>query len=240
MATKHVADFNRDLVPTVVCVNKSTCDLGVDFDKLVPALQGFLDELFVPVWGTPAKLVKATKPRPGYWHLVFLDDADSDEADSYHDITWNGMPVAKVFVKPAKKSDEVISVSACHELLEMLVDPSAALWTDGPHGEVWAYEVCDVVEDDKIDFDGVAMSDFVYPAYFDVFRLKKGAKPARYDYLRRVKRPFQILPGGYSDIHKNGKVITRWGSPEKEDRFKQEDRRYHRSQFRRKRRRSRG
>ena len=59
MPIKHAADFNRDVMPTVVCVNKVTADLGVDFDKLVPALQQFLDELFVPVWGTPAKLVKS-------------------------------------------------------------------------------------------------------------------------------------------------------------------------------------
>jgi hypothetical protein len=234
MPIKHSADFNRDLVPTVVCVNKSTADLGADFDKLIPALQEFLDELFVPVWGTPAKLIKSTKPRPGCWHLVFLDHAGSDGADSFHDITFCGRPVAKVFVKPALKSGEVISVTACHELLEMLVDPSASLWTDGPHGAVWAYEVCDVVEDEKIDFNGIKMSDFVYPAYFELFRLKR-LKSAQFDYLKKVTRPFQILEGGYSDMHAKGRVVTKWGSPEKKKRFQEEDRRYHRSQFRRKR-----
>ena len=113
----------------------------------------------------------------------------------------------------------------------MLVDPSAALWTDGPRRTVWAYEVCDVVEDDKIDFNGIQMSDFVYPAYFDMFRLKKGAKPAQYDYLKKVKRPFQILDGGYSDVHEKGEVKTKWGSAKKKKHFLQEDRRYHRSQF---------
>lgn len=99
----------------------------------------------------------------------------------------------------------------------MLVDPSASLWTDGPRRTVWAYEVCDVVEDDKIDFNGVQMSDFVYPAYFDMFRLKKGAKQAQYDYLKKVKRPFQILDGGYSDVHENGEVKTKWGSAKKKN-----------------------
>jgi hypothetical protein len=136
MPIKHGPDFNRDVVPTVVCVNKSTLDLGVDFDKLVPALQQFLDEVFVPVWGTPAKLVKSKDPKPGCWHLVFLNDADQKGTSSFHDITYEGMPIAKVFVRPAKKSGEVISVTACHELLEMLVDPSAALWTDGPRRTV--------------------------------------------------------------------------------------------------------
>lgn len=52
-----------------------------------------------------------------------------------------------------------------------------------------------MVEDDKIDFNGIEMSDFVYLAYFDLFRLKE-PKSAQYDYIKRVKRPFQILEGG--------------------------------------------
>lgn len=98
---------------------------------------------------------------------------------------------------------------------------------------MWAYEVCDVVEDDKIDFNGIQMSDFVYPAYFDMFRLKKGAKQAQYDHLKKVKRLFQILDGGYSDVHEKGEVKTKWGSAKKKKHFLQEDRRYHRSEVRR-------
>ncbi|MGO9634300.1 MAG: hypothetical protein ACLPX1_10435, partial [Steroidobacteraceae bacterium] len=49
------------------------------------------------------------------WHLVFLNDADQKGTSSFHDITYEGMPIAKVFVRPAKKSGEVISVTACHE-----------------------------------------------------------------------------------------------------------------------------
>ncbi len=237
---KHAADFNRDLVPTVVCVNKSTLDLGVDFDKLVPALQQFLDELFVPVWGTPAKLVKSKDPKPGCWHLVFLDDADQKGTSSFHDITYEGMPIAKVFVRPAKKSGEVISVTACHELLEMLVDPSAALWTDGPRGTVWAYEVCDVVEDDKIDFNGIQMSDFVYPAYFDMFRLKKERSRRNTTISRRSNGRSRFSMAAIPIFTRTASVKTKWGSPEKKKHFEKEDRRYHRSQFRRKRHKSRG
>jgi hypothetical protein len=78
-----MAAFNKGAVPTIACINKATVSLGVDFNKLIAALQKFLDEYFVPVWGTPAKIVKAAKPLPSAWALVFLDDTDSPQANGY-------------------------------------------------------------------------------------------------------------------------------------------------------------
>jgi hypothetical protein len=164
--------------------------------------------------------------------MVFLDDADAPGAEGYHDITWRGMPLAKVFVEPTIQAGDKVSVTACHELCEMLIDPMATLWCEGPRSSLWAYEVCDAVEQETFNIDGVAMSDFVFPAYFDIFRLTK-PRSAQYDYLKKVKRPFQILKGGYSDLRHNRRVVTKFGSREKAARFAQEDRRWHRSQFRR-------
>jgi hypothetical protein len=225
------ADFNQTVVPTIACVNKSRIGLGVDFDELLPALQKFLDQCFLPVWGTPAKLVKARKTRPGLWNMIFLDDPDSPGAEGYHDITWRGMPLAKIFVKPTIDAGDVVSVTACHELCEMLIDPMAKLWCEGPRSTLWAYEVCDAVEEETFNVDGIAMSDFVFPTYFDTFRLKK-PRSAQYDYLNKVKRPFQILKGGYSEIRHNRRTVEKFGSREKARRFAMEDRRWHRSQFR--------
>jgi hypothetical protein len=93
-----MAAFNKGAVPSIACINKATVSLGVDFNKLIAALQKFLDEYFVPVWGTPAKLVKAAKPLPSAWALAFLDDADTPRALGYHDLTKDGLPLAKIFV----------------------------------------------------------------------------------------------------------------------------------------------
>ena len=44
-----------------------------------------------------------------------------------------------------------------------------------PHGVAfWAYEACDAVEDDSLGYaiDGVQLSDFVLPSYFEVFNIK--------------------------------------------------------------------
>jgi len=73
------------------------------------------------------------------------------------------------------------------------------------------------------------MSDFVYPAWFEGFR-KPGS--AQFDYAKRVSRPFQILPGGYMIVFKKGRWTQVFGSPAKARRFRQEDRRGHRSTYR--------
>ena len=49
-----MAAFNQGAVPTIACINSATVDLGVDFDKLISALQKFLDDCFVPIWGGAA------------------------------------------------------------------------------------------------------------------------------------------------------------------------------------------
>jgi hypothetical protein len=144
----------------------------VKFDDLIPALQKFLDRCFVPVWGTPAKLVRSRETRPKHWNMIFLDDADSPGAEGYHDITWRSRPLAKVFVKPTLAAKDLVSVTAYHELCEMLIDPMATLWCEGPRSTLWAYEVCDAVEEETFEIDGIAMSDFIFPAYFDLFSLK--------------------------------------------------------------------
>src|SRR2546430_512227 len=116
------AAFDHGQVPTIACFNKATTALGVDFARLVAALQKFVDQYFVPVWGTPARLLKTTGFR------------------------------------------------------------------------------------------------------------KAGS--AQFDYAKRVKRPFQILPGGYMSVFKNGKWTQVFGSRAKAGRFRQEDRREHRSTYR--------
>jgi hypothetical protein len=225
--------FNREVIPTIACINKAKVGLGVDFDEMIPALQNFIDNCFAPAWGMAAKLVKAKKPKAGHWTLVFLDSADSPGAEGYHDITKIGLPLSKVFVVPTIEAGDQVSVTACHELCEMLIDPTANLWCDGPRSTLWAYEVCDAVENETFNVDGVAMSDFVFPAYFELFRLKR-PKSAQYDYLKRVTRPFQILKDGYSQIRHGRRVQEHFGSKAKELHFAKEDRRFHRSEFRKK------
>lgn len=223
------AAFDQGLAPTIGLINKATVGLGVDFDQLTAALQRFTSEIFAPIWGTPATIVQATEPRAGMWAIMFLDNADAANALGYHDLTADGMPLSKVFVKTTVGAGELVSVTTCHELCEMLVDPAINLWAQHPDGSMYAYEMCDAVEDLTFDLDGVVMSDFVTPAYFEGFRAPRSA---RFDYLKKVTKPFEILDGGYSIIMKDGEMQNIFGSRQKAERFAAEDRRMHRSEYR--------
>ena len=163
--------------------------------------------------------------------MVFLDDADQPGALAYHDLTPDGLPQSKVFVKTTFKNKDLVSVSASHELVEMLVDPAINLMSTGPDSKAtYAYESADPVEELNFPVNRIAMSDFVYPSYFEDFH-KPGS--VKFDHLGRVKKPFEILKGGYQIIFKNGKWTQVYGSAAKKKRFKAEDRRGHRSEQRR-------
>ena len=226
-----MAAFDHGQIPTIACINKANGPLGVDFNKLVLALQKFVDTRFAPIWGTQAKLVKSANFLPGAWAIAFLDNADVQNALGYHDLTPDGLPLSKVFVQTTLRAGQKVSVTACHELAEMLVDPAINLCSTGPRGLIYAYETADAVEEEEFSIDGIAMSDFVYPAWFEGFR-KAGS--AQFDYLKRVKQPFQILPGGYMPVFRNGQWTQIFGSKAKQKRFAREDRRGHRSEYRRK------
>ena len=215
--------FNQGGVPTIACFNKATPALGVNFDALIVAMQAFVDQQVVPVWGTPAKLIKSTGFVKGAWAMVFLDNADQPGALAYHDLTPDGLPESKVFVKTTVDNGDLVSVSASHELVEMLVDPAINMMTTGPNPKiVYAYESADPVEALSFNVNGIPMTDFVYPAYFEAFH-KAGS--VQFDRLKKVNKPFQILSGGYQIIFKNGKWTQVFGSASKKKSFAREDRR---------------
>jgi len=222
--------FNQGAVPTIACLNKATTPLGVDLDALIGAMQAYINNNVAPVWGTPATLVKTTDFQPGAWAMVFLDNADQAGALAYHDLTPDGLPEAKVFVKTTLDNNDLVSVSASHELVEMLVDPAINVMTTGPdRTTVYAYESADPVEALSFDVSGIQLSDFVYPSYFEDFH-QPGS--VLFDQMNQVEAPFQILAGGYQIILKDGQWSQVFGSKEKAKAFAREDRRQHRSELR--------
>src|SRR2546430_4462322 len=100
--------FNQGEVPTIACFNKATIALEVDFDALIAAMQVYVNEYVVPIWATPANLVKTTGFKKGAWAIVFLDNADQPGALAYHDLTPDGLPQSKVFVKTTLDDNEFV------------------------------------------------------------------------------------------------------------------------------------
>jgi hypothetical protein len=194
--------------------------------------QAYVVNSVAPVWGTPANLVKTTDFQPGAWAMVFLDNADQAGELAVHDLTPDGLPQARVFVKTTLDNGDLVSVSASHELVEMLVDPAINLMTTGPdQSTIYAYESADPVEALSFDVNGIQMSDFVYPSYFEDFR-QPGS--VQFDQMNQVNTPFQILQGGYQIIFKDGQWSQIFASRDeaKKKAFAREDRDGHRSEQR--------
>jgi len=188
----------------IACVNESSEVSDEDVAKTVTALQKQVTSHFAPAWGVPADVrfvPRGQQPEQGEWWLVILDDADQAGALGYHDVTNEGLPLGKVFARTTRLDGGIWNVTASHELLEMLGDPEINLTVfvqDGNHptGRLYAYEVCDACEDDSFGYtiDGVAVSDFVYPAWFESFRKPKST---RFDFQNQITKPLELLRGGY-------------------------------------------
>ena len=226
------AAFDQGQIPDIAVFNQATVPLGIDLDRFIAALQKFVSDCVAPVWGTPARLARTTGFRKGAWALVFLDTADQANALAYHELTPDGLPLSKVFVKTIADAGASLTVAASHELVEMLVDPAINLLSLGPDPKAaYAYESADPVEDDALAFkvNGFKMTDFVYPSYFELFHKPSSTK---FDHRGKVKRPFQILRGGYQLVFRNGKWSEVTASRGKARELRQEDRRDHRSEIR--------
>jgi hypothetical protein len=177
----------------------------VQLEAVVAALQKQLQTDYSPAWGPDAEIVIASSPEAipeSAWQLVLLDDSDHADALGYHELSVSGAPLGKVFVRSVEQSGGRWSVAASHELLEMMADPGINLAAEGYDPEnrgataFFAYEACDPVEGDTYEIDGVAVSDFVYPEYFELNPPPK----SQFDRLRLLKEPFSLRPGGYMSI----------------------------------------
>jgi hypothetical protein len=157
---------------------------------------------FAPVWNVTADLRFAGHPsraRKDAWQLALLDENDADN-DGYHQLTTQGLPLGKVLLRTASQCPTGWTSTASHELLEMLVNPDTQVavfvYDDDVGGRVYQCEVCDPCQDDPFCYriDGVWVSDFVYPAWFDGWR-KPGS--TRFDHARKLRTPFKVPSGGF-------------------------------------------
>lgn len=212
--------------PVIAVVNKATVPLGVDLNKLVAAASDYV-ACVKSFWGMGCTLSVVKEVPANAWSIVFLDDADVQDALGYHDVTPNGFPCSKVFVKTAITSGEKPCVTFSHELAEMLVDPFTEQLTMNLNtGDVFPKEVCDAVEEESFNLRGIPFSNFVLPEWFQSWQT---TPLMRYDFMGHLKAPFALSSGGYASILRNGNFTDVFGSFAKAERFAKEDRRGHRT-----------
>jgi len=187
----------------VAIINASSVLNDDEIAAAVPALQRQVSEHFAPVWGIDATLYvvpRGAPPPAGIWWLVVLDNSDKAGELGYHDITNDGMPIGKVFAETDIRGGFSWTVTASHELLEMLADPDISrnvlVEGAGNTGTLYALEVCDPCEADQHGYtiDGVLVSDFVFPSWFESFWAPGSTQ---FDATQQINQPFALAPEGY-------------------------------------------
>jgi hypothetical protein len=139
----------------------------------------------------------------------------SDEAGDLGYHFHEGYPVTYVFAKDDIEEYGEYTSTLSHELLEMIADPGVNLYADGfvrvAHGvkrkAMIPYEVCDAVEEDLYLIDGVHVSDFLLPEWFEP---EHAGKSLTMDFLGVIRRPFELAPGGYTDAIVGKRYMTFW------------------------------
>jgi hypothetical protein len=186
-------------MPLLAVINQSTAISDADVQKMLPAFTQQWNNDLKPIWGVePATFTfvpKGHAPAAGTWWLVFLDNSDQAGALAYHDLTNDGLPISKVFVKTLVADRASISVGATHELCEMAVDPWLNSAYQDPHGVFWAGEICDPVEADQYGYEigGVLVTDFITPNWFAHEHAQ-----GNIDLKGHSRKAFEVLSGGYA------------------------------------------
>jgi hypothetical protein len=168
-----------------------------ELKRAVNAIQAQITRDFAPAWQVSAHLERfasADDVPLGYWPVTIDDDIGDAGMVATHS-SRNGVPYGLIVY------DEGWSLSASHTILEMLVAPFGDRFIQGPsihpptkHPVRYLVQVCDPCEDraNAYEVDGVVVSDFCTPDFWD-----STAKEGRFSFTGAVRRPRQVLRGGY-------------------------------------------
>jgi hypothetical protein len=171
----------------IALVSETTEISAKELTRVAAALNVQLARDFAPVWSVDAAVT--TVRHRGAWPLVVTQDAP---AAGVH-VDDHGRPTALV-----DYADDW-ALAASHELLEMCADPygsrvvTARSVKPGQGRVEYLVEVCDPCEACSYDIDGVAVSDFYTPRFFD----PAPRAGVRYSHTGAITRPRQVLRGGY-------------------------------------------
>jgi glycoside hydrolase-like protein/lipase (class 3) len=187
------------LMRQIALVSESELIPAGDVSKVAAAIQKQATRDLSPIWEINATIdvfARLEDVPVGYWSVIARDDIDDPSAAGIHEDE-NGQPFALV---TASSDINVWSITASHEALEMLVDPSGnrLVAADSKlQGRRVNYlvEVCDPSEaaEHAYSCNGILVSDFYTPNYFDPVK----AGSVRYSFTGAISEPLQVLRGGY-------------------------------------------
>jgi hypothetical protein len=190
----------------IAILNQSTLVTDADAATMTQAAASQVRFDAAPLWDrAPAAVVFYTDPSavPATAHGIAIVDTIENQPQGvlgFHTEDQNGKLWGVVAAKPeldngAKVTTGDWSVSSVlsHEVLEMFVDPNCNLWANDGKGSAYSFEVCDPVEAPSYTVNGVSVSHFVTPSWFDPL----APATAQFDKLGLLTAPFSLLKGGY-------------------------------------------
>jgi hypothetical protein len=171
-----------------------------DLLRVSAALQKQATRDLGPIWEISATVdafAKLEDVPDGYWPMIIRDDIGVDAAGIHKDP--DGQPFALI---SAAATVDQWSLTASHEMCEMLVDPSGDRQATGDspvpgQGRVsFLVEVCDPSEGADFAYrsNTILVSDFYTPHYFDPGGTTPGV---RYSFTGNITQPREVLRGGY-------------------------------------------
>lgn len=189
--------------PPVSVVNQSTAVSDEDVGKATKAVGKQLTHHFCPAWElspNPVGFVTVVEDAPTHSWVILVGDTHEQakkalgfHAETREDLAFGWVSMSKIIELGGSELRGPLSMSTVlsHEVLEIRGDASVNKWYDTGSGELLWGEVCDMVQRQSYPLDGVSVSNFALPAYFDP------GSGGPYDYLNSLSRPFQIAEGGY-------------------------------------------
>ncbi|GHF67795.1 hypothetical protein GCM10010218_56620 [Streptomyces mashuensis] len=185
------------LVTQLALVSETDRITPSQLTRVAAALQKQATRDFFPVWQIQATVDAFEKVEDvpvGYWPMIIKDDIGEPGAAGVH-MDKDGQPFSLI------QYSESWSLTASHEMLEMLGDPWGNRLVSGQspkpdQGVVqFLVEVADPPEDAKYGYtvNGMLVSDFITPHFYDPVT----APGVRYSFGGNLPGPRQILPGGY-------------------------------------------
>jgi hypothetical protein len=207
----------------IAILNQSTLVTNDQVATMVGAIAHQVELDAAPLWDrSPAAVIyySAASDVPNNAHVVTVVDTIQNVPQGvlgFHTEDKGGRLWGVVAAKPeldAKAQimtgDWSVSSVLSHEVLEMFIDPNCNLWATNNKGRVYSFEVCDPVEAPSYVVDGVSVSNFVTPAWFDPLAAQKTA--TRFDKLGLLSKSFSILKGGYAVYASEGKQRQVFGA----------------------------
>jgi hypothetical protein len=180
----------------VALVDKTGTVSAGDLAEVAGALNEQVQADFAPVWRVSATVGAYPTAPPHTWRVELVDDTGEPGALGFHTDDHH-QPYALVDVGGEW------TVTASHELLEMLGDPwgnrlhtAATLpgWDGSPSTRLrYLVELCDPCEAFSYPVGGVPVSDFLLPSFYRSSPNAVGG----YSHLGRLTEPLEVADGGY-------------------------------------------